>query len=64
MPNEFTVVGENRDGESELLVLGSDGRYYEYDPAREHFAVTEPDESWEMFPDVDEGTADLFPSDV
>ena len=64
MPNEFTVVGEHRDDASELLVLGADGQYYEYDPAREHFAVTEPDESCELFPNVDEAGVDLFPSDV
>lgn len=54
MPNEFTVVGENRDDESELLVLGTDGKYYEYDPARERFSHTEPDEHWELFSNGDE----------
>ena len=63
MPNEFTVVGENKDDESELLVLGTDGRYYEYDPAREQFSATEPDDHWEMFPDIDDTVGDLFPTE-
>ena len=54
MPNEFTVVGENKDDETELLVLGADGKYYEYDPAHEQFSHVEPDEHWEMFPDTDD----------
>lgn len=55
MPNEFTVVGENRDDESELLVLGADGYYYEYDPAHEQFSRIEPDETWEFFPGIEDG---------
>lgn len=54
MPYEFTVVGENREDESDLLVLGTDGKYYEYDPAREHFSQIEPDDQWELFPPDDE----------
>ena len=54
MPNEFTVVGENRDDESELLVVGTDERYYGYDPAREQFSATDLDERWEIFPEADE----------
>ncbi|HEV2126871.1 MAG TPA: hypothetical protein VGW38_29320 [Chloroflexota bacterium] len=54
MPNEFTVVGENKDDASELLVMGADGKYYEYNPAREQLSVTEPDEQWELFPGADE----------
>ncbi|HEV2126682.1 MAG TPA: hypothetical protein VGW38_28310 [Chloroflexota bacterium] len=54
MPNEFTVVGENRNDETELLVLGTDGQYYEYDPAREHFTRTEPNEEWELFAPLEE----------
>jgi len=54
MPNEFTVVGENRDDDTHLLVVGADGNYYEYDPSREHMAMTEPDEQWELFPDTEE----------
>ena len=54
MPNEFTVVGENKSDEAELLVQGTDGKYYEYDPARERFSQTEPDDQWEIFPDANE----------
>lgn len=56
MPNEFTLIGERRDDESHLLVLGEDGHYYSYLPARESLSPTELDEGWVMFepptPDV------------
>ena len=54
MPNEFTVIGENKNDEAELLVQGTDGKYYEYDPARERFLQTEPDDQWEIFPEANE----------
>lgn len=54
MPNEFTVVGENREDASELLVLGTDGKYYGYTPASEEFAPVEPDEHWVMASDENE----------
>ncbi len=54
MPNEFFVVGENRDDVTELLLLGTDGRYYEYHPAHERLSPTEPDEHWDMFPSMDD----------
>lgn len=60
MPNEFIVVGEHREDDQELLVLGADGRYYEYDPVREEFSRVEPDdESWEMFPDAGDREIEL-----
>lgn len=46
MPAEYTVIGEHRDDESQLLVMGTDGRYYSYAPARELIAPTDPDEFW------------------
>lgn len=46
MPTEYTVIGENRDDESQLLVMGADGRYYSYVPARELIAPVELDETW------------------
>lgn len=61
MPNEFTVVGENRDDESQLLVMGTDGIYYGYQPAREHFSPVEPDESWTMYVTADEVFPDAMP---
>jgi len=54
MPNEFTVVGENIADDRDLLVMGADGKYYEYDPARERFAPVEPDEGWRLFPEAEE----------
>jgi len=54
MPNEFTVVGEHKDDESELLVMGSDGKYYEYDLSRDRLSPTEPDDHWEIFASAEE----------
>jgi hypothetical protein len=48
MLNEFTVVGEHREDKSQFLVIGADGQYYEYNPAREQVSATVPDEHWEM----------------
>jgi hypothetical protein len=60
MPNEFMVVGEHREDETELLVKGADGLYYEYDPAREQFSRIEPDDQWEIFHDANEVLAEAY----
>lgn len=58
MTNEFTVVGEHKENELELLVLGADGGYYEYDPLHEAVRPVEPDEAtWTI-------TARAEPEDV
>lgn len=58
MTNEFTVVGEHRDDELELLVLGADGSYYGYRPAQEAIRPVQPDEEiWII-------TQDAIPEDV
>lgn len=58
MTNEFTVVGEHRDDELELLVLGSDGAYYGYRPAQEAIRPVELDDGvWII-------TRDAIPEDV
>lgn len=54
MPNEFMVIGENRDDEAELLVMGSDGKYYEYDLHEDRFSPVDPDDHWELFPGAEE----------
>lgn len=49
MTNEFTFVGENRDDDTQFLVLGDDGRYYEYNPLRETFVPVDPgDDDWDV----------------
>lgn len=63
MPNEFAVVGEHRDDAMQLLVIGSDGRYYDYDPSRELIAPVDVDEHWRVFIDPDEALEQLAPSD-
>jgi hypothetical protein len=59
MPYEFTFVGEHSTYDELLLVLGADGHYYEYHPAREEFSRVDPDDSWEIFVDIDEDLAEL-----
>lgn len=54
MPNEFMVVGEHKDDEGELLVMGSDGNYYEYDLQRDRLSPVEPDDQWEIFASAEE----------
>jgi hypothetical protein len=49
MPNEFTVVGEHRDIQSTLLVVGADGQYYQYDLAHDRVVATEVDDRWWLF---------------
>jgi hypothetical protein len=44
MPTEYTVVGEHREDESQLLVVGADERYYSYTPARDSIMPTDLDE--------------------
>jgi hypothetical protein len=46
MPIEFTVVGEHRNDQTQLLVMGADGKYYGYTAARDHFSSVEPDDQW------------------
>lgn len=58
MTNEFTVVGEHREDELELLVLGADGSYYGYRPAQEAIRPVQlDDEIWII-------TRDAIPEDV
>lgn len=54
MPVEFEVIGEHLDDPAHLLVLGADGTYYDYDPAHERLAPTEPDARWLLLPPFDE----------
>jgi len=51
----LTVVGENRDGSSRLLLLGEDGHYYAYSLAEGATSSVELDEHWnvELPPDGD-----------
>jgi hypothetical protein len=49
MPNEFTVVGEHNDDDAHLLVVGADGRYYDYFAAQEQFEPIKPDGQWTVF---------------
>ncbi|HEV2122391.1 MAG TPA: hypothetical protein VGW38_06420 [Chloroflexota bacterium] len=54
MPNEPTVVGERRDDNTHLLVVGGDGQYYGYFPETEGLAPVEPGEEWLIYQDADE----------
>lgn len=46
MPTEYTVVGEHREDATQLLVMGEDGRYYSYVPAREQISPIDLDDTW------------------
>ena len=49
MVNVFTVVGEHKVDATRLLVLGVDGRYYDYLPIRRHFTPVTPDSRWLVY---------------
>lgn len=49
MVNVFTVVGEHKVDDTRLLVLGADGRYYDYFPARQRFVPVDPDTHWLVY---------------
>jgi hypothetical protein len=49
-PNELTVVGENRDDPSQLLMMGTDGSYYAYSLPDEDWSVVKPDDRWVVEP--------------
>lgn len=64
MTNEFTVVGEHKEDDLELLVLGADGNYYGYRPAQELFRPVRPDDSWLITQTPDpEGIDALLPKE-
>ncbi len=46
MPTEYTVIGEHREEDTQLLVVGADERLYSYIPARESIMPTDLDETW------------------
>lgn len=69
MANEFMFIGEDKNNEDErFLVLGDDGRYYEYRPLRDSLEPVDPDgEEWEMSaPDTEEpgGGTPISPEDL
>jgi hypothetical protein len=48
MTNEFNVIGEHKDDELHLLVLGDDGQHYDYSLASEQLSPVQPDDRWEI----------------
>lgn len=42
----FAVVGEHEENPDRLLLLGDDGRYYQYDLSTEATAPVEPEVGW------------------
>lgn len=49
-PTELTVVGENKQDPSQLLVMGVDGSYYAYSLTDGDARVVEPDDRWNIEP--------------
>lgn len=50
MPTVFAVVGENRDDPDRLLLLGADGRHYQYDLPAGTATPVVPDDGWVLDP--------------
>jgi hypothetical protein len=46
MTNEFNVIGQRKDDDLHLLVLGNDGQHYDYSLASEQVSPVEPDDRW------------------
>lgn len=49
MVNVFTVVGECRDDPWRLLVVDSEGAYYDYLPSQERFTRVGADRIWAVY---------------
>jgi hypothetical protein len=49
MTNEFIIVGEHRTDHQQFLVRGADGRFYDYQPARDNLEPVDLDtDTWEI----------------
>lgn len=47
MTNEYNVIGEHKENEEHLLVVGDDGRHYDYSLANERIEpVQQVDDQW------------------
>ncbi len=47
MPTDYAVIGEHREDDQHLLLLGEDGEHYDYHLGRDHVApIEELDEQW------------------
>lgn len=56
MTNEFNVIGQHKDDDLHLLVLGDDGQHYDYAVANDHFLPIEVDDAWLVDHDVIDGS--------
>ena len=61
-PCEFRVVGERRDDPGHLLVLGCDGRWYDYDITGSRVTPIELTDSWAV--DVTESPLQHVPAPI
>lgn len=52
MTTVFAVVGQHEEDPDLLLLLGDDGRHYQYDVTSETTAPTEPAAGWIVDPDA------------
>jgi hypothetical protein len=53
--NLYAVVGEHMDNPDHFLVLGEDGRYYDWDLANEETRLVEPGDEWTIDAEVPDG---------
>jgi hypothetical protein len=64
MTNEFTVIGEHREDDTQLLVRGADGQYYGYVIRHERLSRVHPDEQWVYYDDTDDVDTEFGASPV
>jgi hypothetical protein len=48
MASEYNVIGEHKTDEHHLLVIGDDGRYYDYSLTSERVQPVEIDHNWKV----------------
>lgn len=48
MTSEYNVVGEHKDDDQHLLVLGDDGQHYDYSLITERIEPVQVDDSWRV----------------
>jgi hypothetical protein len=62
MTNEYNVIGEHKDNDRHLLVVGDDGRHYDYSLDSDAVSPVDPDERWQVdeeppdAPEIEDGS--------
>ena len=48
MTNEYNVIGEHKENEEHLLVVGDDGQHYDYSLTSERVEPVQVDDRWNV----------------